>query len=668
MSVITGIKGGVNPLTNQTGVDTLKTLDRARADQMLTSLRNDLQEKTGVVRLLHTSSADKELKFKNAGAFKRMFLTGEKLKRSGEVIEQLLRSAGLSEAKAKAFHAYVEKRGTSGVEAQQVLKYIDTLRAEVGWTPREALEKFGVTLNQNDRAEGRKLGEGAQGEAVVVRYRGEDYVYKQALKEGESLASLDLTHSGPAGKQAKVAQQQARRSFEYVDLDEKPDIPNKGPKPLDGKQLQLQRQNSYQRSESSDDESQDGDSLYANSPNPIFRNFLMGQMGLKADDFPDSGNRLSRQSFNDEVPVAPQKPQAPAQAPAQPLIIEEEPSHQSRAAGLDPEQPSAQAQQLAPGQGVGSAQPIEPVPTTKLARTGLGVAARVKDLPQVITPSVYVIEESVPGEWARYHAVAGQQQLKDWARTQQPGSSFEVVGMLMPKAKGASPIEYPKARKDEDPDPPPRLNVARSDLKAMAQSSLELLKGLASHGFIHGDVKPENLVWDPKAKNLQLIDNDGLRKVSKAPGSEVEKGLSSFTLMYTNPVVWDRRYSAGKNAQAGLGRDLFSIGMVLLEASLLARGETDKADQLMGGLTFGSQTPTKAVYQMASGNYKNGVEALKNETFPPGSVEAFARSCIIRSIEYEQARLERQDFGFDRYSAGNDQHLLAQLERELAAA
>jgi hypothetical protein len=668
MSVITGIKGGVNPASNQTGVDTLKGLDRARADQMLTSLRDDLQEKTGVVRLLHTSSADRDLKFKNAGAFKQMFLAGDKLKRSGEVIEQLLRSAGLSEAKTKAFHAYVEKRGNSGVEAQQVLKYIDTLRAEVGWTPRDALEKFGVTLNQNDRAEGRKLGKGAQGEAVVVRYRGEDYVYKQAVKEGESLGSLDLTHNGPAGKQAKVAQQQARRSFEYFDPDEKSDVPNKGPTQLGGKQLQLQRQNSYQLSESPDDESQGGDSRYDNSPNPTFRNFLMGRMGLKAEDFPDFGNRFSRQSFNDEAPVATQKPQAPVQTHAQPLIIEEESSPQSLAAGLDLDQSIAQAQQLEPGQGAGAAQPSEPVSTTTLARTGLGVVARVKDLPQVITPSVYVIEESVPGEWARYHAVAGQQQLKDWARTQQPGSSFEVVGMLMPKAKGASPIEYPKARKDEDPDPPPRLNVARSDLKAMAQSSLELLKGLASHGFIHGDVKPENLVWDPKAKNLQLIDNDGLRKVSKAPGSEVEKGLSSFTLIYTSPVVWDPRYSAGKSAQAGLGRDLFSIGMVLLEASLMARGETDKANLLMGGLTFGGHTEEQAKYWMSIGKYEDGVEALKNESFPPGSVEAFARSCIIRSIEHEQARLDRQDFGFERYTAGNDQHLLAELERELAAA
>jgi len=108
--------------------------------------------------------------------------------------------------------------------------------------------------------------------------------------------------------------------------------------------------------------------------------------------------------------------------------------------------------------------------------------------------------------------------------------------------------------------------------------------------------------------------------------------------------------------------------MVLLEASLVARGETDKADQLMKGLTFSQEPPLKAVYQMASGNYKNGVEALRNESFPPGSVEAFARSCIIRSIEHEQVRLDRQDFGFDRYSAQNDQHLLAQLERELAAA
>jgi hypothetical protein len=73
-----------------------------------------------------------------------------------------------------------------------------------------------------------------------------------------------------------------------------------------------------------------------------------------------------------------------------------------------------------------------------------------------------------------------------------------------------------------------------------------------------------------------------------------------------------------------------------------------------------------------------GIQDLKAEDFAPGSVEAFARSCIVKSIDHEKNRLGLDESNkavfprtatFDRYDpnrAGNDQHLLAQLERDLA--
>ncbi len=539
MAVITQIKCGGNPLTRQSGVDTLKALDRAGAEQLLTSLRSDLREKTGVVRLLHTSSANQAMKFKNAGAFKRMFLSGEKLQRSGEVIAQLLRSAGLSEAKATAFEAYVQKRAESGVQAQQVLKYIDMLRAETGATPGEALEKFGVSLNQQGRAEGRVLGHGAVGEAVVVRYRGEDYVYKQPLPDPDSpdsLESLKLIHTGPAGAEANAAPSKSRPSFEPYD----PSATNKGLLNRDPPGLLAGKQD-FDLDSSSNGSMRD-------VINPYFANFLISLDDLEVSEPKDE--QPGQPSNRAKSPLDVQKPQAQPQltVPVPSPIVEEE----------------FQSQFVIRAE---PAQPSKTPSTTKLARMGLGVAARVKDLPQVITPSVYVIRETPSdGGAIQYHAVAGQQRLKDWARAQQPGSKFAVTGLLMPKAKGQSPIEYPEAVRLEDPNPPPRLKVARGDLTALAKSSLELLKGLASHGFIHGDIKPENLIWDAKTKTLQVIDNDGLAKVSKMPGSQVEAQKTVYTITYANPVMFAPPYRGGDAPRVGLGRDLFSIGMVLLAA------------------------------------------------------------------------------------------------------
>jgi hypothetical protein len=306
-----------------------------------------------------------------------------------------------------------------------------------------------------------------------------------------------------------------------------------------------------------------------------------------------------------------------------------------------------------------------PVPGQKLARVGVANAARVKDLPQVITPTVYVVRELASNGTQTYHAVAGQQRLKDWARTQQADSKFEVAGLLMPKAAGKNPIEYPKPARAEDDYPPPKMNVSRSDLKPMAQSAMSMLTGLASHGFIHGDIKPENLVWDSKTKSLQLIDNDGLQKVSKKPGSQVSEETGVGSLTYLNPVLYATRPDLDQEeARLGIGRDLFAMGMVLLEASMRARGQGARADELMNGLTFSNRPPKQAIYQMASGKYEDGLETLKAENLTP--IEAFARSCIVKSIEHEQARLAKQDFGFERYDPTNDQHLLVQLEKELA--
>lgn len=630
MSVTTGIQGGVNPQTSVSGLTRLKALGREEAGALLATLRDDLQEKTGVVRLLHTSRTDTEMRFQNAGAFKRMFLSGGKLKRSGEVIHRLLQSAGLPEAKANAFLRYVNQRGNSGVEAQQVLRYLDALRAETGHTPAEALAKFGVTLNEAGRAQGRVLGSGGSGEAVQVSYRGEDFVYKQALQAGERLAKLPLEHPDPPSADGNAKGALAQADLFPGEIDPFPSVM----KP-DGEGPFIQsalpsKNDRYSSASSESDFSTDGKA----GAQEIER-FLYQQMGVEYDEASIRQGSILADS-NKRAAKAKKAKAAPTSNP---------PATHPR-----PEP-----------------KPIATVAGTRLARKGLGVAARVKDLPQVVTPAVYLIKEHTHNGETRFHAVAGQARLKDWARAQGPKSTFEVHGLLMPKARGKQPIEYPSSNTDGD-DRPPRLNVSRGDLRPMAESAMTLLKGLASHGFVHGDIKPENLIWDPATKALQLIDIDGLQKVSKAQGSLVADGLSDHSTLYANPVAFAPAYGGGKTARLGLGRDLFSIGMVLLEAALLSRGDSETARTLMEGITFASDPLLQSQWKKSQGKYQAGLERLRQAPFAAGSLESFARECILRSVEYEQARLARQDFGFERYAPDQPEHLLAQLERALGTA
>ena len=651
---LTGFKGGATQ-TEPAGVDALRqavSADKVKANDLLVALRDDLRNKTGVVRLLHTSDAAKDMKFQNSGALKKVFLSGEKLQRSGQVIHDLLTAAGLPPAKAREFQAYVQARGHSGVKAQVVLEYIDSLRVETGSSPEEALYKFGVNLAEK----GRMLGKGGYGEVHIVSYRGQEFVYKQShAGKNEGLGALRLADA--SGKpivvkpREQIDEQDNREpSFKHV-LDDAPSYQRDNllmPKnPLN---------NEYNResSESSVEDFRKQD-LYASHP---LMNFMLGQLGVKGDIKRDSSVRISdiENKFNHQEYVAP-KPQNPQPVVRPPLIVEED---------SFVEKPIIQERSKAQEQSAAAS-------GHKLAREGVANASRVKDLPQVITPSVYVVKETPAKGEAQFHAVSGPGRLKDWARTQSVSSKFEVAGLLMPKAVGKQPVVYksgkaeeldPKSGKAEELDPPPTINVSRSDLKSMATSSLSLLKGLASHGFIHGDIKPENLIWNSDAKNLQLIDNDSLNKVSKH-SDQVGSVIGTHTQMYLNPVAWTR--SKGRiNAQLGLGRDLFAVGMVMLETSLGAKGRYQEAEDLMNMLTFMREPLEKGRYLMSQGNYKRGVEALKKAEFAANSIEAFARSCITKSIEYEETRRDNEDFKFERYSPNNGQHLLAQLERELA--
>lgn len=539
---LTGYKGSQ-------GLASLNQADKATAHRVLRDLRDKLQTpdeqdnlrtKSGVVRLLHTTK-NKDLKFKTAGAFKRIFLDGAKLKKSGEVIAQLLENAGLPEDDVNRFKQYVKERGNRGVETKKVLRYIDMLQAESGDSKDGALKNFGVTFQSGGESK-----QGGMGQVQQVKYRGQDYVYKSPRDDKVNIGVLKLADE--LGNEFEPAPVQPDKSFVTAVVEE------------------------------------------------------------------DS---------------------------AKPVIMEEQP---------------VQALPVAP--------PMIEDPKQKLGRTGLGGVARVKDLPQVITPTVYVIHEARQNGTSAYHAVAGQKTLKDWAKTQEKGSSYQVVGLLMPKAKGDTPIAY-------EPNGLPKGKISQSDLKPMAGSALTMLKGLADHGFIHGDIKPDNMYWDADSKNLQLIDTDGLVKVSKH-ASSMPKGLGVMSPSWLHPSAVSPKFRAERgdpisavgNAQLGFGRDVYAMGLVLLETSLLAEGYgADKTKDLMVKLTHRDvKDYEEFFYKLATRSINDRITILKSlGDLKSGTVSDFARQCVIKALEFEDERIKADNFGFGREN-GPEAKLLEELE------
>jgi serine/threonine protein kinase len=110
---------------------------------------------------------------------------------------------------------------------------------------------------------------------------------------------------------------------------------------------------------------------------------------------------------------------------------------------------------------------------------------------------------------------------------------------------------------------------------------------MAGHGFVHGDIKPANIITD-EGGQISMIDTGSMAKISKRTATKpdalrldsdyFDKGTRPTTPGYTHPG-----YSASPN-RVGLEQDLFGMGVTLLQtkltgiaADLVSQGRADDA-------------------------------------------------------------------------------------------
>ena len=639
MSLKLTLKGGPATPNALSGLDQLKHSSADDAAQILGQLRDEFRNKSGVVRLMHTSKANRFMKFSDAGGFKQIFISGSKLQRTGEVIAKLMEQSGkFSDDQIKAFRKYAADRGQTGIESRELATYLAPLGGPVAdgvneseqllppairqsqqpagklvqlkqstfSTTDDALKALGVTGQAAANAE---LGHGGQGSVSKVMLNGQPYVLK-TLTKAETVGL-----AGPDGKMIEREPEIAGRSYETASVNSNPG--NKGlllhkqgeADSVYNKHRPAGLKNSYMRSSVPKSESESSRAL-SDAYNNIGAAFS-GSSVVSNDEQDIAFQQASHDSKpHENLAKQPELPQQSAINPQPeldpPPLINPQPE------ALDGAKPDI-----------------------KLARTlGIGSVARMKDLDQVVQPSHYLITETTANDNNRVHVVEGGRALKDWAKTQATDSSFEVTQYLMPLAAGQPLMKL-------NQDATTEKNFKREDLPAVARSMTGLLEQMWRHGFVDGDIKPENLMWDASSKTLRAIDIDSFQKVSKKPGSALPKS-GVLTYEYAHPEVLRNR------TPVTLGRDLFSAGVVMLEAALRANGHEQEADSVT--LIGNSKARIAYLRVTRASSLPETLDNMKTQlNFADGGVEDFAILCIKTSLDYEKQRVANGVDRFERY-------------------
>lgn len=217
----------------------------------------------------------------------------------------------------------------------------------------------------------------------------------------------------------------------------------------------------------------------------------------------------------------------------------------------------------------------------RLARTREATAAYLKShqISNVCIPTDFLVHITRNGK-SSFEVIRAGQDFKRWALAElqnTPRPVIRIAGSIMPKAPGQG-LEKLILSTANKPSP-----LSSADLRSIATTSLQTLRQFADHGFVHGDIKPLNMIYDPAGKQLTLIDTGGLAKISKDPAlTEGTKFDASrgYTRLYSHP-------STLAGAKVAHEQDLFSMGLSLLESGLKSTGRTHdwvQASQLIENL------------------------------------------------------------------------------------
>lgn len=131
--------------------------------------------------------------------------------------------------------------------------------------------------------------------------------------------------------------------------------------------------------------------------------------------------------------------------------------------------------------------------------------------------------------------------------------SYKINYIIMTKMKGIDMFEYIMNK---------NIKLKERNIKDISIQILNILKKIHSKGIIHGDIKPENLIYDESTKKVSIIDFE-----------------EKHTIEYSSPEQI-------LNKKISYKTDCWSLGVTLYTLYTRTNYFTDKADILEKEIDF----------------------------------------------------------------------------------
>lgn len=209
--------------------------------------------------------------------------------------------------------------------------------------------------------------------------------------------------------------------------------------------------------------------------------------------------------------------------------------------------------------------------------------------------------------------------------------------------------------------------LGRAQQRELVKGALNALTGMAAHGFVHGDIKPANMLMDRSNGRLQVIDLGGVRKISKTNASPLTNLAHSPA--YTNPRSFSLYRGPDENylkASAGHEQDVFGMGVSLMEFHFRSQKRHDLADQLLANVAACNYESHGYAGQISKEERIRKLEDHLNRSMVEvagGPLFDFAKQCLTLSLSVNAPETSR-------YDPDNPQpdHLLTRLNSRAALA
>lgn len=195
-------------------------------------------------------------------------------------------------------------------------------------------------------------------------------------------------------------------------------------------------------------------------------------------------------------------------------------------------------------------------------------AARLDDLPHIVKPLFLILGVTTTPEKIVRRFYVPLQKAKEFGSALPPGSRVEILGQVIPKAPGEN-LQTLMAR-DKN-----LFNPSNPHFKAIMVGLSKFLITAYPHNFIHRDLKPDNIIYDPVSQMVTIIDT-GLSLRLRRRGKEDEdlKGPS-------NPTTTKQRVGTPHFRSPfvlrpnGYGSEVDFHGMALVALSLISESDFD---------------------------------------------------------------------------------------------